>query len=383
MAQLGTAEAANRYDGLGTGPRFLYTFETQTGVPVDGTNSLLRELSPFTLRLIPPDALIEAAAGGDVATAVDLITKAAQGSDQNTLADQLATVSAIGAGATTLESFISSGQFLADQASDYFVTLSDALTAADIALQLQRILDAPVLTMLVNPNNMTINYTNLQSYASRTRYGFSFERWGEDQPTISFSGSTGAFIAGASDAPGTDATIAQLTGQTESPSGVQFASKRDSAAFQNLTALLHFFKSNGYIYDTVRGTEAHQFIGAVAIDYDQWTYVGHIESFDYSYRAEMPHRIEWSMEFKVDRMFDNATPTPVVLPQKAPTESALGSRPTGRTGDYSTAVAGATATNARSATGGTETSTMPFELLGPEADPTLKSPRTQAPRLTA
>jgi len=56
MAQIQLREdlIAARYDGLPTGPGLFYSFETQRGYPVDGTNPLLRVLSPFTLRLIPP-----------------------------------------------------------------------------------------------------------------------------------------------------------------------------------------------------------------------------------------------------------------------------------------------------------------------------------------
>ena len=59
-------------------------------------------------------------------------------------------------------------------------------------------------------------------------------------------------------------------------------------------------------------------IGSVAIDYDQMTYIGHIDSFEYSYNEAMPHRIEWSMEFVVDRTYDHAEEPVVVTPQSTP-----------------------------------------------------------------
>jgi hypothetical protein len=138
---------------------------------------------------------------------------------------------------------------------------------------------------------------------------------------MSINGSTGAFIAGAADSANVSAESAQFSGETASVSGVQFASKRDSAAWQNLMALYTFYRNNGYIYDTVGESEAHLFIGAVAIDYDQWTYVGHFESFSYSYDEGTPNRIEWSAEFVVSRMYDWASSPSVVLPQTAPTQS--------------------------------------------------------------
>ena len=390
MAKIGDYDIASRYDGVGVGPQYEYTFQTQVGIPVDGGNKQLRDMSPFQLRLIPPDALVAAAeaAGGIVLAtgegaeqknkdarqlAVNTIGAAAQGADQNTLASELATslarVSAVGTDTAVLEFFIASRAFASTQASDYAVTLSDAFTAATIGLQLKRIIEAPTLTLLVNPNNMSINYGNIQSFASRTRYGYIFERWGAEQTTISFSGTTGAFIAGASDAPGTVSTLGQVTGETESPTGVQWASKKDSAAFQNLMNLIHFFKSNGYIYDTVGISEAHLFIGAIAIDYDQWTYVGHIESFEWGYSADKPHNIDWSMDFTVDRMYDNAQVTPVVLPHyPVPTESPQGFLNTGgRTpgGTIGDALAGLGTSFDQSIDPSSEFGVIPFELLVP------------------
>ena len=370
MAQLDDVEVASRYDGIATGPRLEYSFETQTGVPVDGGNALLRQMSPFQIQLIPPAALANAV-DEDIAL-VDLITAAAQGVDKNTsaaaLSSALSQATAVADSPETIETFVSSGQFLANQDSDYYVTLSDAYTAANIALQLDRILNAPVLTLLVNPNNLVINYTNIQNYGTRTRNGYLFERWGEEQPTMSISGSTGAYIAGAANAPGTLSTLAQVNGETTSPTGVQFASKRDSAAWQNLVSLFHFFKSNGYIYDTVAGTEAHLFVGSVAISYDQFTYVGNIDSFSYGYKAETPHRMEWSMEFVVNQILDSAQSPVVVLPHtNVPTTSPQGfiSTPASPGGSLGDAIAGVGSSFDAATSPESEFGTIPFELLTP------------------
>jgi len=58
--------------------------------------------------------------------------------------------------------------------------------------------------------------------------------------------------------------------------------------------------------------------GAIAIDYDQMTYVGHIESFNYSYEEGVPNKINWDMEFIVDTMYDSAETPMAVLPMVAP-----------------------------------------------------------------
>jgi hypothetical protein len=317
MAKIGTAPAANRYDGLGVGSMLAYTFETQEGTPIDGTNASLRDFSPFTIRLIPPDALL--AQSTTPSDAVDLINAAALGASttvqSTSVATMLRTVMATGtSGDPTgqLESFVANGQFFTNADSTFESTLADAFAAADIALQLERILAAEPLILLVNPTTMSIQRTKLQSFQSRTRYGIIFEAWGEEQAVISFSGTTAGFVAGGVDT--SNPYGAQVTGETSSVSGYQAAARRDSAAWQNFQSLYFFYKNNGYIYDTVRKSNAHLFIGAVAIDYDQWTYVGHIESFSYRFDENMPHRVEFDMEFKASKVYDRAASSSAVAP---------------------------------------------------------------------
>lgn len=311
---------ASRYSGLVTGPRQVYSFETQAGVPVDAGNQLLRDLSPFTIRMVVPSLLNQEPAGVDVG----LIGRAnVSQQDNQAAADAVRSLfgvsSVSGSDSTqvlaTLQQIISAGQIMSSATSTTErAVLVDATTAADIAYQVEKMLQTPPLTLLVNPNQFNRTYNSVQQYANRTRKGFIFERWGEAQVSISFSGSTGVFIAGANpiNALGPDTT------ETTSVSGVQTASMRDSAAFQNFISLYQFYRSNGYIYDTVGKTEAHLMVGALAIDYDQFTYVGHIESFDYAHSDQSPHRIEWNMEFIVDQMFDVAQSPIVVKPHIAP-----------------------------------------------------------------
>jgi hypothetical protein len=325
MAQTGSSPPANRYDGIGVGPTFAYTFESQEGIPMDGTNAILRDLSPFVLRLVPPDALLEMASTSE-AEAVDLIQAAALGASTATpsrsVASMLSTVTATGTtGNPTgqLESFVANGQFFTDADAAFVSSLADAYVAADIALQLQRILEAEPLTLLVNPTTMSVQWTKLQSYQSRTRFGFVFEAWGEEQAVVTFSGTTAGFVAGAVDT--SSPYGAQVTGATSSVSGYQAAARRDSAAWQNFMSLYHFYKNNGYIYDTVGKSMAHLFVGAVAIDYDQWTYLGHIDSFSYRFDEGSPHKVEFDLEFKASRVYDRAQSSSVVMPLRSPTPS--------------------------------------------------------------
>lgn len=323
MAKIGTTPVASRYDGIPVGPRVAYLFETQEGVPVDGTNSMLRELSPFTFRLVPPEALLETAASSED-NAVDLIQAASLGASTGGVAAEvsraLSTVTITNTSVSaqvTLEQFVALGQFYTGSSNTFISTLADAFQAADVALQLQRILAAEPLTLLVNPTEMSIQFTKIQNYQSRTRYGYEFESWGEDQPTISISGTTAGFVAGAVNI--TSPFGAQVSSSNSSVSGYQEAARRDSAAWQNFVSLYHFYRNNGYIYDTINRSEAHLFVGSVAIDYDQWTYVGSIESFSYRVEAESPHKVTFDLEFRVSRRYDRSASASTVMPQRSPT----------------------------------------------------------------
>ena len=315
---------ASRYNGLTVGRDLSYTFETQQGQPYDASASLARRLSPFTLRLVVPERLVPKGSKIDV----NLIGRAAAGSNKNIAKAnelrqslgmvQLTTAAEATTELTGLRSTLSAGRILqTTMGTEARSVLADNVTVADIKYQVEKMLQTPPLTLFINPTDMNISYSTIQQYTQRTRWGKVFERWGEGQPTLSISGSTGAWCAGVD--PGAAVGLAHDGGDTDVPTGVQFASKRNSAAFQQFVSLYHLYRNNGYIYDTVEKSEAHLFIGAVAIDYDQMTYVGNIDSFEYSYEEDSPHRIQWSMEFTVGRMYDHAEEPVIVLPEASPT----------------------------------------------------------------
>lgn len=388
MAKLGTAQAANRYDGISVGTGVLYSFETQEGLPVDSSNASLRDMSPFTLRFVLPTPLLVAAGvnerDGALASRApeelrdpSIFTRAYRTNDNNT--QYRAVRNALnqvlpGVGSSSeqirLQGFATQDQFLTATDAKVAQTLATAASAADLVLQVRRMLDAPPLTLLINPAEMSISYTNVQNYSTRVRTGYVFERWGEEQPTISFSGSTGGFVAGVGESPGNNPFItrADRNRETDTVSGLQPASMRDSAAWQNFMSFYQFYRNNGYIYDQLGLSEAHLMVGAIAIDYDQWTYVGHISSFEYSFAEDSPHRVEWSIEFVVDRMYDNATSPTVVSPYTAPTPSPSDPVWSGRARGRTPSIAGPNTTGTERATsefaGNVNQSEIPFDFTG-------------------
>lgn len=312
--------AAN-YDTLRVGPRLLYTFEEQDSRPITGVNRMLRDLSPFTLRLVMPDMALdpqytpaEVQSYGRAANIGGVLgsTVYSQGGDVG----GFGTHNILPSYLTDIGAAVANGQLMKELSSTVdkeVTTLLDPFSMLDYQYQIQAMAQFPPLTLLVNPEEFSITYNMIQEFAERGRDGLIFQRWGEQQPSVSIKGSTAAFMAGASPTN----SYPQMT-ETKTATGVQFAAKRNSLAFQQFITLYHFYRSNGVVYDTVNGSEAHLAVGAIAIDYDQMTYVGHIESFNYSYEDATPHRIQWDMEFIVDRVYDWAERPMVVLPMKAP-----------------------------------------------------------------
>jgi len=311
---------ASRYASLSVGPRSGVTYENQVGLPIDGTNELLRTYSPFTLTLVPPDPLGTSSTG--VSNVLSFSSAAASSGSNNASASAtgLLTVgTATSYTATSLREAASaprpSGLGLPPAS-----VLADVYTAADMRLQreaLVRMAETP-LTLLVNPSEMTRTFDRIQSYQARTRAGFVYQVWGEQLVKVSFIGSTAGFVAGSS--KGYQALVDHDTG---TPSGYQWASRRDSAAWQNFSSLVQFYRNNGYIYDNLGRSEAHLMIGSVRITFDDFVYEGHIDSFNFEFSEDSPHRVQFNMEFTATRIVDQTRASGSVAPMNAPNPDAV------------------------------------------------------------
>jgi hypothetical protein len=177
-------------------------------------------------------------------------------------------------------------------------TYNDLYQALDIAMQLDAIRNAPPLVLLINPTTLAINYEKVQNFNDKTRHGYVFHVWGENQPKLSFTAKCGAFMSGGR--------------------GVQFASKRDSAAWQNLMNLFTFYLNNGYVYDTLGASNAHHFVGGISIHYDGWIYYGSMDSLTYSYEESQQNGgMEFQIEFTASNVIDTHTQN-VASPLRSP-----------------------------------------------------------------
>lgn len=335
---------AERYGQLEIGTRLSRTYEVQAGVPIDASNSLLRALSPFTLEIVPPLAFGSSSrlsSGEKPKKDVGIYDAASQSNNQfykyllnrevRTARSQKLTGNNP---RQRLEEFVAAGKRHIKQSPDGSVyaegtssfqdpMISDVLTAADIAVQVDTIFNTPPLVLLVNPNNMSVQFNRMHQYTERTRYGYIYQHWGEEQPRLSISGVSGAWIAGANPRDIQRAQVAANSrGQNSSVSGLQWASKKDSAAWQNLMSLFGFYMNNGYIFDTVGKSYAHHFVGAIAIKYDHWVYIGNINNFNFGYEETKQYGgIAFNFDFTVTQLYDTAPQVTQVRQMRAPTAS--------------------------------------------------------------
>jgi len=333
-AQLESPPSPGAYNGLRQGPDFGLEYEANQTPAIDGSKDLLRTLSPFMIQVEPP--LIMAGSpevyGGkkDYAGMFDGGHSGAPkafNAARNRIKMDIPAGSQL-SNAGSVDSYISNGFMhrapgggqtgtVSVDRGDLGPTrigtpaLADVQTAVDITMQLRSLVNTPPLILLINPQSLAMSYTKIQQFSDRTRYGFVFQAWGEEQPRLTVSAKCGAFMSGGR--------------------GVQFASRRDSAAWQNFQTAYQFYRHNGYIYDTVGKSNAMHMVGALSIHYDGWVYYGNMESFTYTLdEGTQNGGVTFDLEFTVNAMVDTSKQSMVVSPTRSPVPSASDPRYHGR-----------------------------------------------------
>lgn len=314
--------APRAFQDLTVGPLTQIDLLPNKQAPVDGSDQYLRGLSPFVIQVELPMAFGQD--GGftnQASNSVNINTYANANGVSDLYANARSSVAASGIGALALRNMGApanpvplAGQ--ANKAPDGSLTsntgvgssrlgfpaIADQNVAMDIATQLITALNVPPLVLLINPHQIQMTFTKVQSYQDRTRYGYIFHTWGEEQPKMTINTKCGAFLSAGR--------------------GVQFASRQDSAAWQNMMNLFRFYKHNGYIHDTVGKSNAHHFVGAISISYDGWIYYGQFESFSYNIEETTQNGgIDFSMEFTVSSAVDTSKPVFAVTPMLSPIPS--------------------------------------------------------------
>ena len=314
-ANLVVPVSPDRFQALRTGQVGQFEWEPNEQWPIDGSDRSLRSMSPFILRVEPPLEY----AGWDPAqnpkADPGIISRAFQGtagfaSARGSLR-QAAFVTGEGSGGSSAVKEtvqkdggkgVPPGKKNASGESTRGLPKTSILNlyaAVDIATQLRTSVTTPPLVLLINPQSLQMSFAKVQQYQDRTRYGYVFHSWGEEQPKMTVSARCGAFYS--------------------EGRGVQRASRRDSASWQNMMTLFQFYRNNGYIHDTVGKSNAHHFVGTLSIQYDQWIYYGNMETFSWTEEETNAHGgITFEMAFTVSAMADTAGQPLVVNPLRDP-----------------------------------------------------------------
>lgn len=326
------------------------SIDVQENVPLDGSNSMGRTYSPFLIRVMLPYIL-----GGDASnqleTARNPLRAPPSGTVRNdnrdgvTYAKGQTETRVDPSGRTAFDQMVNRGgivdgitraseQTLADaynqallqqqfgptvrnvtqppsnaRTNNVTPALTNDISALSVAVQLKQLASVPPLLLLINPASMQVTYTKVAQLQNRNRYGYVYEAWGEEMPKLSFTFRIGAYTAG----------LANVSQKGSVVSGVQRASRNDSAAFQQLQNLLALYQGGTYLQDTEGGSRAFPMVGNLAIEYDQMVYVGHMESFNFTDEEQKPNGgLEIQMEFVANKVFDLAAQVGVILPMTNP-----------------------------------------------------------------
>lgn len=309
----------NRYQDLLSTPYVNKSFEEQKGFPVDGSLKQLRAYAPFIIEVIPPLIFTANVNTNDKKKkSSNLYTSSWKLNDsfskaKKNLQEKVFRSNSFSKNQETRQKLDS--EITSDGKKDGFnLFLTDAKQANDIATQLLGLLNAPPLVLLINPQSMNVQRAKIQQLSERTRNGYVFQAWGENQAQVSFECKIGAFYAGAYE---------NTTEKTTTPSGVQWASRHNSASWQNLANVFQIYLNNGYIVDSVSRNFVHHMIGCIAVRYDQWVYLGNMKTFSFGYESSTSPNggIGFSFAMSVFAIYDVAPFDKTVKPLKAPTQS--------------------------------------------------------------
>lgn len=181
------------------------------------------------------------------------------------------------------------------------------------------------LILTINPASVSLNASKIIN-RTPTMSGWVEDHWGEELDTITFQGSTGAFIwndpkeivptnikAPLTDTPQqirdvfnkleniTDmGTVApQGTGQH---SGLAVEQRRSTATYKEFRHFIQLMNGNGATFDIYGLVSGRLYI---QITYDYAQYRGYFESFDITESADSPFKFTYTVTFKSEKTMYN------------------------------------------------------------------------------
>lgn len=133
------------------------------------------------------------------------------------------------------------------------------------------------LYMQYNPQTWNHSYKKIIT-RTQTLGAYIEEYWGDELDTISATSTTGGFIT--------------------QDHGYTTFFRTESKPYQKFQDILDIYNNNGNVYDA-RGTIVKK--GAILMYYDEGSYVGFFESFNYSEDSLNPYRFTFDFTFKITK----------------------------------------------------------------------------------
>lgn len=255
----------------------LFPEDSESHYPIDFSNQNLRQYSPFILEAVPPptksDYLRQRTNftqarpfSSPLNPRASFLPRSRQDlGGANAFSPRL---SSLAGPPINPSSSVQARSRLSETIEAIAPAYSDREGLIDFAIQHRALDTLPPIVFMINPSSFEVSYNSIQSYQDQTRYGFVFQRWGQELPTISISCSIGAFVAGNTSETG--------------PNGLTHTARKDSASFRHLMAIFSLYRNNSAIADRIGRSRAYHAIGRQAIHYDGQTWEGRIESMSYT-----------------------------------------------------------------------------------------------------
>jgi hypothetical protein len=274
---------------------FLFPDSNPGTIPLDPTNQQhLRSMSPFVLAIDPPSIgnYVKSTTARPFRSRLPTSPNMANAIDYQTLkfSPKISTYAKEPIRGTRVE-----GQQRREEAG-----MVDRDQLVSMAYQ-HRVLSAtPPIVFLINPKEMGFTYGSKQSYTDTSRYGFVFYRWGEELTEISINCTIGSFISGRA-----NREVPDIHGNLSGISGLQFASRRDSAGWRQLMNILASYRNGAALADTIGRSRAYHDVGTHSIYYDGQRWQGRIKGLNFTIGEENQNgNIDFDMTFEVYRHYE-------------------------------------------------------------------------------
>ncbi len=171
------------------------------------------------------------------------------------------------------------------------------------------------LTLSINPTTLSLNLAKIIN-RNQTMSGWVEDHWGEELDTVTFQGSSAAFIWGG---PQKKTPLNQTTFEIQKTfndyinqpdlgvdepvgmgdhSGLTVKRRRETLSYDEFRKIIHLMNSNAANFDT-RGLINNRYL--IEMGYDYAAYRGYFESLDVTEDAEQPFKFIYTATFKVEK----------------------------------------------------------------------------------